>query len=174
MTVYVALLRAVNVGGTGTLPMARLAQLCTGLGLGNVRTFIQSGNVVFSSPWSADAARTALEMALTDELGTPAQVIIRTAAELERVVLANPFPDAEGAKVGVALAHEPVPASIVDGIPTPGGEQVVAGERELYLHYPDGMGRSKLTLPKSLGPVTVRNMNTMTKLVALTRDIRAE
>ncbi len=173
MPVYVALLRAVNVGGTGTLPMARLAQLCTGLGLGNVRTYIQSGNVVFSSSWSADAARTALELALTDELGTPAQVIIRTAAELERVVVANPFSDAEGAKVGVALAHGPVPASIVDGIPTPGGEQVMAGERELYLYYPDGMGRSKLTLPKSLGPVTVRNMNTMTKLVALARDIRA-
>lgn len=174
MTVYVALLRAVNVGGTGALPMARLAQLCTGLGLGHVRTYIQSGNVVFSSPWSADAARTALEVALTDELGTPALVIIRTAAELERVVVANPFPDAEGAKVGVALAHEPVPASIVDGIHTPGDEQVVAGERELYLYCPDGMGLSKLTLPKSLGPVTVRNMNTMTKLVALTRDTRAE
>ncbi|GAB3141060.1 DUF1697 domain-containing protein [Marisediminicola antarctica] len=173
MTVYVALVRAVNVGGTGTLPMTRLAELCTSLGLRHVRTYIQSGNVVFSSPWSADAARTALEMALTDELGTPAQVIIRTAAELERSVSSNPFPDAEGAKVGVALAHEPVPAAVVGGIPTPGGEQVVAGERELYVYYPDGMGRSKLTLPKSLGPVTVRNMNTMTKLVSLTRDIPA-
>lgn len=173
MTAYVALLRAVNVGGTGTLPMARLAELCTGLGLGNVRTYIQSGNVVFSSPWSADAARTALEMALTDELGTPAHVVIRTAAELERVVSANPFPDADGAKVTVALAHEPVPAAIADDIGVPGGERVVAGERELYVYYPDGMGRSKLKLPKSLGQVTVRNMNTMTKLVALTRDVPA-
>jgi len=173
MTVYVALLRAVNVGGTGTMPMARLTELCTGLGLGHVRTYIQSGNVVFSSPWSADAARTALEMALTDELGTPAHVIIRTAAELERTVSANPFPDAEGAKIGVALAHEPVPPSSIDGIHAPGGEQVVAGERELYVLYPDGMGRSKLTLPKSLGPVTVRNMNTMVKLAGLARDVPA-
>lgn len=171
MAVYVALLRAVNVGGTGALPMARLAELCTGLGLGHVRTYIQSGNVVFTSPWSADAAQTALEMAVTDELGTPADVFVRAGAELERVVSANPFPDADGAKVAVVFTHEPVPAGVVDAIHSPGDEQVVAGEREIYVYYPNGMGRSKLALPESLGPVTMRNMTTMRKLAALAQDV---
>jgi uncharacterized protein (DUF1697 family) len=136
-----------------------------------VLTYVQSGNVVLSSPSGAGAVRTALEDALADELGTRAEVIVRTAAEPERVVATNPVPDADGAKVDVALSHGPVPAAAVEKIRASGGEQVAAGERELHVYYPNGMGRSKLKLSTLLEPVTVRNMNTITKLVALTRDI---
>jgi len=167
MTVYVALLRAVNVGGTGTLPMARLAALCRELGFGNVRTYIQSGNAVFSSPTGEDAVRSALEAALTAEMGRPADVVVRTAAELGRVASANPFPEADGTKVAVVMGHATVNGSAIEGVVAPGGEEVVAGPRELYVHYPDGMGRSKFRLPGGLGPVTARNMNTVRKLVEL-------
>lgn len=167
MTVYVALLRAVNVGGTGKLPMARLAALCRELEFGNVRTYIQSGNVVLSSRLGEEAVRGALETALTAELGRPADVVVRTAAELDRLACANPFPEADGAKVAVVLGNAPVPPSVIEDVVAPGGEQVVAGERELYVHYPDGMGRSRLSLPAALGPVTARNMNTVRKLVEL-------
>lgn len=172
MTVYVALLRAVNVGGTGKLPMARLAALCRELGFGDVRTLIQSGNVVLSSPLAEEAVRGALETSLTAELGRPADVVVRTSAALDRVAAANPFPRVDGAKVAVVLGNARVPRSVVEDVVAPGGEQVVAGERELYVHYPEGMGRSKLKLPAALGPVTARNMNTVRKLVELaTRDL---
>ena len=165
MTVYVGLLRAVNVGGTGKLPMSRLVELCTGLGFGDVRTYIQSGNVVFDTTEPVDAVRAKLEDALTTELGRPADVVLRTADELADIAAANPFPEADGAKVAVVLGHSPVPADLA--VTAPGGEQVVPGDRELFVYYPDGMGRSKLKLPALAGPVTVRNMNTVTKLVAL-------
>lgn len=85
MTVYVALLRAINVGGSGKLPMTRLAALCTDLGLTKVRTYIQSGNVVFESRKGEAALRKAIESALSKALGKPADVIVRTAAEMAAI-----------------------------------------------------------------------------------------
>ena len=82
MTTCVALLRAINVGGSGKLPMKDLARLCTDLGFGNVRTYIQSGNVIFESRLSEQAIRTKLERALTEKLGKQAAAVVRTAAEL--------------------------------------------------------------------------------------------
>ncbi len=94
MTVFVALLRAVNVGGTGMLPMKDLAGLCTKLGLENVRTYIQTGNVVFASRLSGPAFGESLEKALEAHMGKKVDVILRDAAELRQVLKANPFPDA--------------------------------------------------------------------------------
>src|SRR5882724_10217927 len=100
MTKFVALLRAVNVGGTGKLPMKQLAALCGGCGFDNVRTYIQSGNVVFDSSQTETAVRDALAKALTKamgkNLGKPADLVVRTAAEMRAVLKANPFPDKEG------------------------------------------------------------------------------
>src|SRR5688572_7023932 len=101
MTTFIALLRAINVGGTGKLPMKDLVLLCTELGFDKVRTYIQSGNVVFASRLSEKTIRTRLEKALTEKLGKQAAVMVRTAAEMQAVLKGNPFPHAEPAKVGV-------------------------------------------------------------------------
>ncbi|MEJ2626694.1 MAG: DUF1697 domain-containing protein [Pseudolabrys sp.] len=167
MTTFIALLRAINVGGTGKLPMAELAALCTGLGLENVRTYIQSGNVVFESGRSEEALQSALARALAAKMGRDVDLALRSAAEMRAVLKGNPFPDAPGAKVGVAFGMAAIPEQAVRGLVIPGREEVRVGKRDIYIHFPDGVGRSKLKLPAALGPLTVRNINTVTKLVAM-------
>jgi uncharacterized protein (DUF1697 family) len=168
MTTYVALLRAVNVGGTGKLPMKDLAELCEGLGFVNVRTYIQSGNVVFGSRLTEKSVRKKLEAALTETLGKHADVVVRTGAELKAVLKGNPFPDAEPARVGVFLMADTVGKELMDRIVAPTGEQVGAGKREVYIYFPNGMGKSKLKIPKAVG--TVRNINTVGKLAAMAAE----
>lgn len=165
MTVFVALLRAVNVAGTGMLSMKDLSAMCEKLGFENVRTYIQSGNVVFESQLTEKSIRARLEEVLTRKLGKHADVVLRTAAELQSVLKANPFPDVDPRKVGVYFQSDPVDKSRLDEVKTPTGEEVRLGKREFYIHFPNGMGRSKLKLPASVG--TIRNMNTVAKLVGL-------
>ncbi len=167
MTVFVALLRAINVGGTGMLPMKDLASLCTGLGFENVKTYIQSGNVVFRCGLAEESVRKKLEAALEDRTGKPVDVMIRTAAELRAVFEGNPFPDAEPSKVAVAFGPGKVAKGLLEDFVIPGREEVRLGKREIYIHYPDGMGRTKLKLPASAGVSTTRNINTIAKLVAM-------
>ena len=171
MTVYVALLRAINVGGTGKLPMKDLAALCTDLGFGEVRTYIQSGNVVFTSRKAEEAVRKALEAALAMALGKPADVVVRSAAEMAAVLAGNPFAKAPPAKVGVAFLNGHLPKAALKEVVIPGQEEVALGRREAYIHFPDGMGRSKLKLPKAWGPATVRNINTVAKLAAMAGEM---
>src|SRR6202008_63371 len=97
MTVFVAFLRAINVGGTGMLPMKDLAALCTDLGLQDVRTYIQSGNVVFASKLAERKVQAQLEKALAAKMGKKIDVMVRTAAELRSILLGNPFPRAKPA-----------------------------------------------------------------------------
>lgn len=170
MTAYVALLRAINVGGTGKLPMTKLAKICTDLGFEKVRTYIQSGNVVFESRKSATAVVKVLRAALSKALGKDADVAIRSAREMAAVLEGNPFPKAPPAKVGVAFLGKKMTKAMLKQIDIPGKEEVEAGAREVYIRYPDGMGRSKLKLPKAWGPATVRNMNTVGKLAAMAAE----
>ncbi len=165
MTVFIALLRAVNVGGTGKLPMKELSALCIRLGFHNVRTYIQSGNVIFESQLTEKSIRTRLEEVLTRKLGKRADVVLRTASELKSVLDANPFPNADPRKVGVYFQSDPVDKSRLAEVKTPTGEEVRLGKREFYIHFPNGMGRSKLKLRVSVG--TIRNINTVAKLVEL-------
>jgi uncharacterized protein (DUF1697 family) len=171
MTVYVALLRAINVGGTGKLPMAKLKSLCTDLGFDNVRTYIQSGNVVFESRKGEAAAHKVLQAALTKALGKTADVAVRSAKEMAVVLKDNPFPKAPPAKVGVAFLGKTVSKAMLKAVDIPGKEEVAAGRREVYIHFPDGMGRSKLKLPKAFGPATIRNINTVGKLAAMAEEV---
>jgi uncharacterized protein (DUF1697 family) len=171
MTVYVALLRAINVGGSGKLPMTDLAALCTGAAFTKVRTYIQSGNVVFESRKAEAAVRKALEEALSEVLGKPADVAVRTAAEMAALLAANPFTKAPPAKVGVAFLNRRLGKTALGEVTIPGKEEVVLGAREVYIHFPDGMGRSKLKLPKAFGPATVRNINTVRKLAAMAAEV---
>ena len=91
-TVFIALLRAVNLGATRAIAMKDLAKLCTDLGLKNVRTFIQSGNVLFRTARKEDDVRSVLERALARHMNVKVDVFIRTASEMMEILDANPFP----------------------------------------------------------------------------------
>jgi len=148
--------------------MKELTGLCSALGFQSVRTYIQSGNVIFASSQPESAIRSCLELALAAKMGKKMDVMVRTAEEMRSVLRRNPFPDQEPAKVAVAFLHEPPPTDLVENVIAPGGEQVQRGQREIYVYYPQGMGRSKLKLPLKGAMTTVRNLNTVSKLVALT------
>ncbi len=166
VTTLIGLLRAVNVGGTGKLPMADLRALCADLGFTDAATYIQSGNVVFRTRLSTAKAKSTLEAALSKRLGKPASVIMRTHEELVAVERANPFPDAAPNKLLVLfLDVAPAKHALAD-VKAPGGEQLMLVRRELFVHFPDGMGQSKLKIPfADLG--TGRNLNTVRALLAL-------
>ncbi len=168
MSIFVALLRAVNVGGTGMLPMKELSAICVKLGFEKVRTYIQSGNVIFESALPERDIQAKLEQVLTKKMGKKIDVMVRSASELRSILEANPFPEAEPAKVMVVFLSHAAPKGILDNLAAPGGEEVRPGTREIYIYYPNGMGRSKLKLPPSLGAATARNINTVAKLVAMT------
>jgi uncharacterized protein (DUF1697 family) len=166
VSIYIALLRGINVGGTGLLPMKDLAALCEDLGFTSVRTYIQSGNAIFESTAKEEPVRAHLEKALETRMGKKIDVMVRTPGELRAALEGNPFPGKDPAKVAVAFLLEPPLKDLLKGVVAPGGEEVQLGRRLLYIYYPDGMGRSKLKLPR-MGPMTVRNINTVGKLVAM-------
>jgi uncharacterized protein (DUF1697 family) len=189
MATHIALLRGINVGGRNKVAMADLRQVVAGLGHTNVATYIQSGNVVFTS--AADGAgrdggngalADAMERAIAAALGVQPAVIVLSHADLARVVRDNPYPDEPNPKyVHAVFFRDPsVPgaaAVIEEGerrSADKGGRdtaQMVGGT--LYVHTPDGFGRSELALyllGRSASPVaagTARNWSTVTKLLAL-------
>lgn len=166
MPVLVALLRAVNVGGTGKLPMAELRSLCEAAGFDDIRTYIQSGNVVFHTALTADAAKTALEARLRDHLGKPVGVIIRTGEALRDILAANPFPAAAPNQVAILFLDNPPPQDAAALAKGRTDERIEPGLREIYIHYPSGMGRSRLRLP-AMDQGTARNLNTVARLAAM-------
>ena len=168
MAIFAALLRAINVGGTGMLPMKELAALCVGLGFENVRTYIQSGNVVFETSLAESKIQATLEQMLTRKMDKKIDVFVRSASELRSILQGNPFPEAPPAKVAVVFLLQPAPKDLLDKVAKPGGEEVRLGKREIYIYYAEGMGRSKLKLPPATGVTTARNINTVAKLVAMT------
>ncbi|MBL8803525.1 MAG: DUF1697 domain-containing protein [Planctomycetes bacterium] len=166
MPTHIALLRAVNVGGTGKLPMAELRALAEQLEFENPRTYIASGNLVFESALAANKARAKLEAALAEHLGKPVGVVMRSAGELRALLEANPFPDAPPSRVLVSLLNDPLPADWESGVRNQKGELIVATKRELYVHYVDGQGASKLRIPAAEA-ATARNLNTLRALLEL-------
>jgi uncharacterized protein (DUF1697 family) len=166
MASYIALLRAVNVGGTGKLPMSELKAMCDAEGFENVRTYIASGNVVFSADRSESKVREALEKRLRDYAGKPVGVIVRTAREMADVLSANPFPNAPPNWTVAIFLDAPPPADTLDTVKGRTDEEVHLGKREIYVAYGAGMGRSKLRIPAG-AEGTARNINTIAKLVEL-------
>jgi uncharacterized protein (DUF1697 family) len=166
MTAYVALLRAVNVGGTGKLPMTTLASLCADAGFEQVRTYIASGNVVFTSRLKEAAVKKAIEARLTEYAGKPVAVLVRTAAEIADVLAANPFAD-EAPNRTVAIFLDAKPAKdVVERATNVRSERIALGKREIYVAYGNGMAESRLMIPGAeMG--TARNMNTVAKLAAM-------
>ncbi|MGE0135202.1 MAG: DUF1697 domain-containing protein [Dehalococcoidia bacterium] len=166
MPTYVGLLRAVNVGGTGKLPMNDLRALCEAAGFEAVRTYIASGNVVFRSELPIQDARGRLEERLAGYAGKPVGVVMRTAGDLTAVLAANPFPDATPNRVLVTFLNDPLPRDAVERISCRTTEEIVLADREIYVHYLDGMGNSKLSIAAAR-PGTARNLNTVAKLVEM-------
>lgn len=166
MTRYVALLRAVNVGGTGKLPMSELRAMCEAAGFENVRTYIASGNVVFDSDIDAGSAKATLERALKDYAGKSVDVIVRTGAEMAEVLAANPFKHGAPNRVVAVFLDAPPPAGWRDGVTGLRTEEVAGGTREVFIHYPDGQAETKLKTP-AFAVGTGRNINTVAKLAEM-------
>jgi uncharacterized protein (DUF1697 family) len=167
---HVAFLRGINVGGNTMISMKDLKEICTHIGFEKVRTYLNSGNVIFQSALSDTELQNALETALSGKSGKEIGVVIRSSGDLERVVKGNPFPGAVPSQVGVLLVTEPVAETVLAEFAIPGREVVVPGMREVYVHYPEGMGRSKLKWPLSLRGGTMRNINTLAKLAGMAAE----
>jgi len=166
MPVYIGLLRAVNVGGTGKLPMADLRAICADAGFARVQTYIASGNVVFDCKSPPGKVKAALESRLLEYAGKPVGVLLRTAPELAAVLKANPFSQHPPARTMAIFLDQAPPADALKQAAGVSGETMELGVREIYVHYPDGIGRSKLRIPAAKAG-TMRNMNTVAKLVEM-------
>jgi uncharacterized protein (DUF1697 family) len=188
MPTHVALLRGINLGGRNKVAMADLRQLVASLGHSDVATYIQSGNVVFSSEQADTAAlASALEQAIARELGLQIRVVVISRDELAQVMRDNPYSGEPNPKM--------VHAVFLSGQPGPDLEQRIAAAREraaqkqpdsrdtaqvigrtIFLHTPDGFGRSELGSQIVQGAAqakgnavvgTARNWATVSKLLAM-------
>lgn len=170
MTAYVALLRAVNVGGTGKLPMSELKDIAGELGFENASTYIASGNLIFSSAKGEAEVRDMLEERLAAHMGKRVPVMIRTAEEMAAVAQGNPFKDAPGKRVLATFLAEPPPTDALAAVRRQDGERLALGKREIYVDYCGTLlGRSKMVIPAA-AKGTARNMNTVAKLAELARE----
>ena len=170
MGAFVALLRAVNVGGTGKLPMSDLKAMCEEAGFTNVRTYIASGNVVFERDYEEAEVAAALDKKLKAYAGKPVGVLVRTAAEMAAVVKKNPFPKAPPNRTVAILLDAPPPGDALDHAKGRKDEEMRLGEREIYIHYPSGQADSRLRIPAASAG-TARNMNSVAKLAAMAAEI---
>jgi uncharacterized protein (DUF1697 family) len=172
----VGLLRGINVGGKTKVPMAELRAMFESLGYEDVRTYVQSGNVVFRSVFASEPdVKQTIEAAIERAFGLPVPVIVRTPRELEAVIERNPFlaDESEPTKLHVIFLDDtPDEAAVatLDPNRSPPDRFTVIG-RELYVHYPNGAGRSKITIDyverRLATRATARNWNTVTKLLGM-------
>ena len=175
---YVALLRGINVTGRNKIPMADLRAMAEELGWENPETYIQSGNLVFEAHGLPAALESALEAAITRKLALAIPVIVRAAAGWEAYVRGNPFPAAAEARANLLhlglskRAPDAGAAAAIQARATQGEQVRVVGDA-LWIDYPEGVGRSKLTpalLDRLVGsPVTARNFRTVLKLAEMAR-----
>ena len=173
MPTHIALLRGINIGPAKRVAMADLRALCEKLGYEDVRTYVNSGNVVLTGKGSPRKVERELEEAIAAELGVEVPVVVRTRDELADVVERNPFPeaDAEPKRMQVSFLSGKPDAAFVRKLEEQdfSPERFVASGREIYAWHPDGLQRSKLgatLVDKRLG-ATARNWNTVTKLLAM-------
>ncbi len=170
MTAFIALLRAVNVGGTGKLPMTVLKAMCVDAGFLKVITYIASGNVVFETGLTEEQVKQELEARLKQYAGRPVGLLVRTRDEMSAVLAGNPFPEAAPNRTVAIFLDEPPPADALAAIVGRDGEEVLLGVREIYVHYGTGMADSRLKIPAAKAG-TARNMNTVAKLVQLAANL---
>jgi uncharacterized protein (DUF1697 family) len=175
---FIALLRGINVGGHNKVPMAELRALCGELGWADVRSYVQSGNLVFEAAGPPARLEAELERAIERRFGRSIAVVVRAAADWPGYVAGNPFPGASQSApnaVMLALSKAPPKAGAVEGLRerAAGGERIERVDDALWIHYAGGSARSKLSpglLDRLVGsPVTTRNWRTVLKLDELAR-----
>ncbi len=166
MTAYVALIRAVNVSGTGKLPKEDLKAMGEACGFDNCRTFINSGNLLLTSDLAEASVQKRMQEKLTEYFGKATAVFVRNNTEMAEAVAKNPFDDDKPSRV---MAHfvdeEPIP-SMIDGARDVAGERMALGPRLIYVSYGEGIGKSKLKLP-AVKQGTARNMTSVAKIAEL-------
>lgn len=174
MTSYAAFLRGINLGPSNKVAMPKLREIAAGLGWGDVATYINSGNLIFTSTKKPATLAKELHGALRTELGKSIDVAVRSQKQLEEIVAANPYPDGELNKVNVAFLMTSLPAAAEQAIANLATEREPFSVRgsEIYVHYQDGLGRSKLaekfaTVIKI--SATTRNIGTVTKVLEIVR-----
>ncbi|WP_294393032.1 DUF1697 domain-containing protein [uncultured Sphingomonas sp.] len=166
MTAYVALLRAVNVGGTGKLPMAELRAMAEAAGFARVETYIASGNVVFTSDLAPAAVQASLAERLTAYAGKPVDVLVRTAADMAEVRDANPFAGQPADRTIALFVDRPLAAADLAAARNVVDEQLRLGPGVIYVFYGAGMARSRLVIPAAAHG-TARNINSVAKLAEM-------
>jgi uncharacterized protein (DUF1697 family) len=177
MPVYVAMLRGINVGGN-LLKMEWLRNACGEIGFGDVKTYLQSGNVVFSSKLGAAAAAKTLKAKVDGHTRLPVPVVVRTAVEMQAIVDGNPFLKQKGIDVTklhvTFLGEVPVKPDTAKLDKLAGTrDEYRLSKREVYLHCPVNYGETKLSntaIEKILGSATTRNWNSVTALAAMAND----
>lgn len=166
MSAYVALVRAVNLGAGSILPSAALAKIGRDCGFGDVRTFIASGNLLFTAEADEAAVAARVREGVEAVLKKPALVLVRSAAEMARIVDDNPFPNDPGNRVVAFFLPGKPDQAMIDAATGVAAERMALGRREIVIAYDEGMGKSKLKLPV-FKHGTGRNMNSVTKMAAL-------
>lgn len=175
---FIALLRGINVGGRNKVPMAELRALCAELGWGDVRSYIQSGNLVFRAGGPPASLETELEQGIEERFGLSIPVLVRAAADWPAYVRGNPFPEASRSTpnhVLLALSKAPPSPDAAERLLERAldGERVARVADALWIHYAGGAGRSKLSpalLDRFVGsPVSARNWRTVLELQELAR-----
>jgi uncharacterized protein (DUF1697 family) len=180
MKVVIGLLRGVNLAGRHQIKMDVLRALCESLGLCNPQTWLQSGNVIFTTK-ERDLPKLArrMESAIEKKVGFRPDVVLRTSDELREVITKNPFTkrnDIEGSKLLVTFFEDAPAPEVREQVLRIKGhpEEIHMASRELYIYYPDGMGRSKLNpvLTRALkNKGTARNWNTVGKLLEMSEKM---
>ena len=150
--------------------MGELKAMCEELGFASVRTYIASGNVVFASRKSEAAVKAALEKRLAACAGKPVGVMVRTAAEMAQVSQDNPFSSAAPNRTMAIFLDAAPPNDTLAQLRGRKKEEIRLGKREIYVHYGDGMGSSKLVIPAAKAG-TARNMNTVATLAAMAAEL---
>ena len=169
MTAFAALLRAVNVGGR-KLVMSELKGIAEELGLGSPKTFIASGNLLFTSDKSEPELASLLSEAIGGHMGAEVPVLVRTADEMAEVAASNPFPEEPGNRVVAMFLENPPPGDALAGASGVRDERMALGKREIYIAYGNGMADSKLKIPAA-AKGTARNMNSVAKMAALMKEM---
>ncbi len=163
---YVALLRAVNLGGHNMLPMSELTKMCERIGFTDVQTYIASGNVVFGAEGDECGIKASLEAAIESFAGKKIGVLVRTGAEMAAVVADNPYTATKPNRTVAIFLDDAPPPDALDHVTGRGNEQMNLGRREIYVHYGAGMGTSRLKI-RAAADGTARNINTIAKLAAM-------
>ena len=181
MVVYISLLRGINVSGQNKIAMPELRQLYESLGLGDIQTYVQSGNVIFTSQPADEAVLAqAIEARIEQQFGYTLPVFVRGVQDFERMIAGNPFLNREvedPTLLHVTFLYQaaPVEKLLDTASPNPDGDEFVPGEREIYLFCPNGYGRTKFNNGfferKLKVAATTRNWKTVKALVELARGM---